>query len=131
MEGEREEEEWVVPSSQEAKRSINMIRQAVERTFLGALDDRDESKDLVSLSIGDPAIFGNLPPHQEGMHAGKTSIAIYNIAGNFRGTHFLDWAPKLNFRVFQFRDSIEHLALDVVHKFSWVLNFLPKTGPRK
>lgn len=66
VEGERGEG-WVVTSSEESKRAVNTIRLSVERDFLIPLDQRDKSIELINLSIGDPAVFGNLPPPQEGL----------------------------------------------------------------
>ena len=67
MEGSEGREEWMVRSSHEAKRTINPIRRIGETSFLATLAQRDQSKELVNLSYGDPARFGNLPPHHEGL----------------------------------------------------------------
>ena len=66
VEGGREKG-WVVTASEESKRAVNTIRGLVEVDFKSVLDQRDKSTELINLSIGDPAVFGNLPAHQEGL----------------------------------------------------------------
>lgn len=68
--GGRREEDCVVPSSEESKRAINTIRLSMERDFLAPMAQRDQSMELINLSAGNPAVFGNLPPHHQGLCVG-------------------------------------------------------------
>lgn len=52
---------WTIASSHMAKRTFNPIRTVVDGMKL----EPNPDKDLISLSIGDPTVFGNLGPSQE------------------------------------------------------------------
>lgn len=54
---------WSVPSSEESKGAINSIRQCEERHFKEPLEKRDESKELIKLSIGNK--LSNQPTVQQ------------------------------------------------------------------
>ena len=43
---------WTVPTSNESKGAVNSIRQCEEQHFRDSLEQRDKTKDLIKLSIG-------------------------------------------------------------------------------
>lgn len=61
---------WSVASSQMARRTFNPIRAVVDGMKL----EPNPEKDLISLSIGDPTVFGNLGPSEEMKEAVKKSL---------------------------------------------------------
>ena len=50
--------QWIVSCSKEARETYNPIRAVVERIKVKP----NPSLELIRLSIGDPTVFGNLPP---------------------------------------------------------------------
>lgn len=49
---EKRKEGWSVPSSMESKGAINNVRLSEEKYFKDVLEKRDQSKELIKLSIG-------------------------------------------------------------------------------
>ena len=54
----KKRKQWVVSASREARETHNPIRVVVERIKVKP----NPSLELIRLSIGDPTLFGNLPP---------------------------------------------------------------------
>jgi predicted Co/Zn/Cd cation transporter (cation efflux family) len=51
---------WSVKSSKQAHRCVNPVRSCEEKYFKEALEDRDKSKKLIKLSVGEWAMVGCL-----------------------------------------------------------------------
>ena len=51
--GESEREAWVVKASREAHDCINPVRSCEEKYFKVPMEERDKSKSLIKLSIGE------------------------------------------------------------------------------
>ena len=47
-----EDQQWVVPASQESHACVNPVRSCEELYFTDVLEKRDKSKELIKLSIG-------------------------------------------------------------------------------
>ena len=74
--------EWVAPMSAKAKRTANPIRALVDDVVRSASGPRTDGKDRIPLSLGDPTVFGNLPPcevllNKVGEEASKGGYAGY------------------------------------------------------
>ena len=54
---------WIVPGSKESVRCVNPVRSVVEVDCKEALEQRDQSMELINTSTGDPTRFGTLPVH--------------------------------------------------------------------
>ena len=54
---------WVVQGSRESVRCVNPVRSVVEVDCKEALEQRDQSVELIDASTGDPTRFGTLPVH--------------------------------------------------------------------
>ncbi|XP_065915330.1 tyrosine aminotransferase-like isoform X2 [Dysidea avara] len=63
-------EEWLLEGSTESKSIVNPIRDIVDGRKL----EQNPQKNLVSLSIGDPTVFGNLPVHDVMKQAVKDAV---------------------------------------------------------
>lgn len=74
---------WKVPASRMARETFNPIRNIVETMDLKP----NPSKDMISLSIGDPTVFGNLKPDPVIIEAVKDSLESgkYNGYGSSTG----------------------------------------------
>lgn len=59
-----------IPASIRAQRTTNPIRSIVDRLQI----PKDAPKSVISLSIGDPAVFGNLNPHQSVIDAVASAV---------------------------------------------------------
>ena len=72
-----EEEEWNVSASNLAKNTFNPIRNILETMNIQPHPDRP----MISLSIGDPTIFGNLNPSSNAI----TAITEALQSGKYNG----------------------------------------------
>lgn len=68
---------WNVRASQMATSTVNPIRAVVENMKL----EPNASKEMISLSIGDPTIFGHLKPCEEIIKAVNSSVYSYKYNG--------------------------------------------------
>ncbi len=70
-----------VKASERSFTAVNFIRQIVDRIVLPAAD---ASKPLIPLSIGDPTLFGNLPP------PGRLADELARLLSESRGCGYLN-----------------------------------------
>ena len=80
-----EEEEWEVNASDMAKNTFNPIRNILENMKIIPNPD----KKMISLSIGDPTIFGNLNPPSNSI----TAITEALQSGKYNG-----YAPSAGYK---------------------------------
>ena len=80
-----EEEEWEVNASDMAKNTFNPIRNILENMKIIPNPD----KKMISLSIGDPTIFGNLNPSSNSI----TAITEALQSGKYNG-----YAPSAGYK---------------------------------
>ena len=69
--------EWSIKSSDMAKRTVNPIRRIVDTMKT----EPNANYDVISLSIGDPTIFGNLLPHENMISAMEESLRSHKHNG--------------------------------------------------
>ena len=79
----RPSDEWEVEWSPMAARTVNHIRSIVE-----TLDEKNAnpSKDIIKLSIGDPAVFGNMNPNEAVIQAVKDALDNPHVHGTDENT---------------------------------------------
>eukprot|EP00095_Tigriopus_kingsejongensis_P009478 maker-scaffold322_size207131-snap-gene-1.15 protein:Tk09478 transcript:maker-scaffold322_size207131-snap-gene-1.15-mRNA-1 annotation:"tyrosine aminotransferase" len=77
--------EWKVSASNMAKNTFNPIRNILETMDLAP----NPEKEMISLSIGDPTVFGNLKPAQEVIDAVTESVQSGKNNGYGPSTGFL------------------------------------------
>lgn len=68
--GNTEDEKWCIGASDMARRTINPIRRIIDTMKL----EPNSTYSTISLSIGDPTVFGNLPPHENMLTAVEESL---------------------------------------------------------
>uniref|UniRef100_A0A670IMY3 Tyrosine aminotransferase n=1 Tax=Podarcis muralis TaxID=64176 RepID=A0A670IMY3_PODMU len=68
--GKNRKAHWAVRASEMSKRTFNPIRAIVDSMKV----EPNHQKPLISLSIGDPTVFGNLPPDDEVIQAMKEAL---------------------------------------------------------
>merc|ERR1712112_113214 len=73
----RKREEWKVKASIVAKNTFNPIRNILETMVI----EPNPDKKMISLSIGDPTVFGNLQPAKEVVKAVHESLDSYKHNG--------------------------------------------------
>lgn len=71
----------MVAASREADQCENPVRSCEELYFQVPMANRDTSKSLIKLSIGDPSVFGNLPPHEVVYEAVRTALDSHSYNG--------------------------------------------------
>ncbi|XP_048371893.1 tyrosine aminotransferase [Sphaerodactylus townsendi] len=76
---------WAVRASEMSKRTFNPIRAIVDSMKVAP----NPEKPLISLSIGDPTVFGNLPTDEEVVQAMKDALDT----GNYNG-----YAPSVGYQ---------------------------------
>ena len=64
------DDSWSVPASSLARKTFNPIRNILETMDLKP----NPKKKMISLSIGDPTVFGNLKPAENIVEAVKESL---------------------------------------------------------
>lgn len=67
-----ESSEWVCPPSAKSLRTTNPIREIVDPIVASSVKcgkDRGDGKDQISLALGDPTVYGNLPPCPAALNA--------------------------------------------------------------
>ncbi|KAJ2324767.1 hypothetical protein GGH92_010606, partial [Coemansia sp. RSA 2673] len=69
-----------IPTSDVARRTFNPIRDILTRP-VRPLASPKSSKDLLSLSIGDPTVFGNFKAHPVVAEAVEEAAASYRFNG--------------------------------------------------
>ncbi|KAL9186669.1 hypothetical protein ACHAXT_005907 [Thalassiosira profunda] len=63
--GVKEEKAWTAPASRKSLRTHNPIRALVDPIMASSIEsgkERGDGKDQISLALGDPTAYGNLPP---------------------------------------------------------------------
>ncbi|XP_066933991.1 tyrosine aminotransferase-like [Clytia hemisphaerica] len=75
--GHSRKRKWVVQSSDMAKRTVNPIRRIVDNMKI----EPNPNLSTISLSIGDPTIFGNLLPHPNILKAIEESLRSHKNNG--------------------------------------------------
>lgn len=68
---------WDIKSSITAKQTSNPIRAIVDQMKIVP----NPAKDMISVSIGDPTIFGNMPPHESTINAVAKSLQSLKANG--------------------------------------------------
>eukprot|EP00814_Leptocylindrus_danicus_P003945 CAMPEP_0116024524 /NCGR_PEP_ID=MMETSP0321-20121206/12371_1 /TAXON_ID=163516 /ORGANISM="Leptocylindrus danicus var. danicus, Strain B650" /LENGTH=495 /DNA_ID=CAMNT_0003496277 /DNA_START=83 /DNA_END=1570 /DNA_ORIENTATION=- len=53
---------WVCKSSKKSRRTVNPIRAIVDPILSSRSNKKDDGKEFINLSLGDPTIYGNLNP---------------------------------------------------------------------
>mmetsp|Transcript_13610 Transcript_13610/g.29607 ORF Transcript_13610/g.29607 Transcript_13610/m.29607 type:complete len:556 (-) Transcript_13610:148-1815(-) len=82
-EGERS---WVAPASRKSLRTHNPIRAIVDpimATSIKSGEERGDGKDQISLALGDPTAYGNLPPCPAIISAITNAIQSPSIAAGY------------------------------------------------
>ena len=100
---------WSIPASDESHGAVNTVRLCEERHFKEVVELRNKEKDLIKLSIGDPTVFGNLPPHPVIIEALKNAVD----GGKYNG--------------YSHSSGLPHVREVVAKKFS-VINQSPLTA---
>jgi len=74
---EHQAKKWCVPASEMAKRTVNPIRRIVDYMKI----EPNPNYKPISLSIGDPTVFGNLLPHENMLEAIEESLRTHKHNG--------------------------------------------------
>jgi len=80
------EDSWVAPASQKSLRTFNPIRSIVDpimATSIKCGKERGDGKDQISLALGDPTAYGNIPPCPTIVNAVTRALHSPNMAAGY------------------------------------------------